>query len=106
MNSILQYLLVSSQGTDVMDIIVHADILPITHNNRGNRKYFCMEQRGLCLVAYIYIAHVHMLLLAVTHTEGQMKHAIFLMDTCSGRELFMDVNKHLRPAPRNLRNEL
>lgn len=65
-NSTLQYLLVSSLDTDVMDRIVHAEILPSTHNNQGNRKYFCMEQRGLCLMAYICITHVHMLLLAVT----------------------------------------
>lgn len=66
-NSTLQYLLVSSLDTAVRDIIVHAEIHPSTHNNRGNRKYFCMEQRGLCLMAYICITHVHMLLLAVTH---------------------------------------
>lgn len=65
--STLQYFHVSSLDTDVKDIIFHAEILPSTHNNQGNRKYFCTEQRGLCFMAYIRITHVHMLLLAVTH---------------------------------------
>jgi len=65
-NSTLQYLLLSSLDTDVMDIIVYAEILPSTNNNWGNRKYFCIEQRGLRLMAYMCITHVHMLLLAVT----------------------------------------
>lgn len=65
--STLQYLHVFSLDTDVKDIIFHAEILLSTHSNQGNRKYFCIEQRGLCFMTSIHIAHVHMLLLAVTH---------------------------------------
>lgn len=107
-NSTLQYLLVPSLDTDVMDIIVHAEILPSTHNNWGNRKYFCMEQRGLCLVAYMHntcsyaFISCHPCLRpneACCFANGHLSWEGIV------HSVLKDVNKRLRPASRNLRDE-
>lgn len=92
-DSPLQYFLVSSLNTDVLDITIHAEILPSTHNNGGDRKYFCMEQRGLCLTASMCVTRVHTLLSAVARASGQMRHAGLLTDTCLGRELFIQSSR-------------
>lgn len=108
-NSTLQYLLVPSLDTDVMDIITHAEILSSIYNNWGNRKYFCTEQRGLCLMACMHntcsYAFISCHLCLRPNEACHFANGHLSWEGIVHSEL-MDVNKHLRPASRNVRDEL